>query len=810
MPSIKDKQLIEKLSRTNSQPSEASEQRQHDFDLERYKTGLRKQFDGARKWLHPYKHRRPDRELNDDDVEHLVKYLAGQEGDKDLKGRSIYRNKWNELYAKYEDLDTYLSPTQAIPKRLIVQATSDVRQKANDDATWRRSKLQGDLPTALKLSEWAFQSNYAFIRYSKMMLVALPLQILLALPGLSAPWDQGEVDDLYSDYPGYHWSWPKHSINPLDRRGNDSRSKANPLSRKLSSKARLIRPRQLIVHHKGRWELDPNPDQGLQYAFMSWQWDAWITRDQDDNDDGRGQSRFHTMAENITLRSGLTAYWCDDCNAPKDQPDLLTSDIYRMSDVVRGSRFVALLLPDHAPQRLRDWGERIWCLPEGLLAPGDIQVYTWNGEGDYAHTAMGKVELTSQAWADEADQEEAPSRVLAEHFAGNIMLSRLELFSCAVEAFSVRKTGNNHTGADEGYAIMGLLNHRIEPDVSDDLFQVIARLSLTNDSDRLIERMISMFPKQAKTTKDFFRTLAEKDQYETHFWDIIPRCEIVGVGEEPNTIIINDARAVPIRWKQFPRIKYKAHEGMRHSFFETLVCSGAWWFAAGINLVVIYAPQFAYLEEDNTDPKGQNLLQDALIALVLTCFAISIILSCFAPAAVHRLFGGEVLESSPHLVGFEGTLPISSLERIVFGNNRSRLKYEPSSTPYSREYRDPLIRIGAEPRWITDNRPEDATPTPPPGHRLFTLVDTGNLSVSVFSARRPPTTAVICGSEGGMLRAVLCSWRFANDCLYRETVARMQSATWEMTKPAGWLKVCLESQGDIFEMEGRARVGRGN
>ena len=82
------------------------------------------------------------------------------------------------------------------------------------------------------------------------------------------------------------------------------------------------------------------------------------------------------------------------------------------------------------------------------------------------------------------------------------------------------------------------------------------------------------------------------------------------------------------------------------------------------------------------------------------------------------------------------------------------------------------------------------------GHRLFTLVDTGSLTISIFEAVRPPTVALICGKEGGMLRTVLCSWDFVNDCLYRETVMRMPSEVFDMARAKGWLKLCLASPLD--------------
>jgi len=141
-------------------------------------------------------------------------------------------------------------------------------------------------------------------------------------------------------------------------------------------------------------------------------------------------------------------------------------------------------------------------------------------------------------------------------------------------------------------------------------------------------------------------------------------------------------------------------------------------------------------------------------------------------------------------------MPLRELEPIIFGNNNGRLSYAPSATPFSYHYRDARERVGLEPSWIESSLTDqeglkDVLGKLPRGHHLFTLVDTGSLSVCVFSAERPPTVALLCGREGGMLRAVLCSWRFGNDCLYKETVVRMQSDVYESAKAKSWLKVCL-------------------
>ena len=61
------------------------------------------------------------------------------------------------------------------------------------------------------------------------------------------------------------------------------------------------------------------------------------------------------------------------------------------------------------------------------------------------------------------------------------------------------------------------------------------------------------------------------------------------------------------------------------------------------------------------------------------------------------------------------------------------------------------------------------------GKRLFTLVDTYTMTVTLFEATRPPAAVLIGGREGGMQRAVLCSydWKTHNFC--RETVLRMKT-----------------------------------
>lgn len=62
-------------------------------------------------------------------------------------------------------------------------------------------------------------------------------------------------------------------------------------------------------------------------------------------------------------------------------------------------------------------------------------------------------------------------------------------------------------------------------------FQTLAQLSLANDSDRLIEGMVCMFPKPCQQYESLFLSLIELVQFKTHLWDIEPLCPVAGLGD---------------------------------------------------------------------------------------------------------------------------------------------------------------------------------------------------------------------------------------------------------------------------------------
>jgi hypothetical protein len=51
------------------------------------------------------------------------------------------------------------------------------------------------------------------------------------------------------------------------------------------------------------------------------------------------------------------------------------------------------------------------------------------------------------------------------------------------------------------------------------------------------------------------------------------------------------------------------------------------------------------------------------------------------------------------------------------------------------------------------------------------------MEVTVFEAVRPPVCLFFCASEGGMQRAIGCSYDWTTQTMYRETVLRMPTTT---------------------------------
>ena len=63
------------------------------------------------------------------------------------------------------------------------------------------------------------------------------------------------------------------------------------------------------------------------------------------------------------------------------------------------------------------------------------------------------------------------------------------------------------------------------------------------------------------------------------------------------------------------------------------------------------------------------------------------------------------------------------------------------------------------------------------------------MTVTLFTAVRPPVAFLIAGSEGGMQRAIGCSYDWTTATLYRETVLRLETPALELMSRVSRVKI---------------------
>lgn len=250
----------------------------------------------------------------------------------------------------------------------------------------------------------------------------------------------------------------------------------------------------------------------------------------------------NTRARRLAEELGVEAYWIDyECRS-KRQPKA-TDDVHRFCDVVRGAHQVCVILPDRLRTSLVFFGSRLWCLPEILLARNHkVMLCTPGFPGQRDSTELVDImEMTHRAWALRitednkivSDGNEEIFRLLAEHYTGTLTLSRLELIQVALEALGSRGVKKFQTG-DLAYALMTLLAMRPRMDPTDSEQQALARLSLANDSDQIVERMACMDQLKSRGMERRFNI---SDDLGAKLWDIEPLCQVAGVCNDGSIIL---------------------------------------------------------------------------------------------------------------------------------------------------------------------------------------------------------------------------------------------------------------------------------
>ncbi|PLN82610.1 hypothetical protein BDW42DRAFT_166220 [Aspergillus taichungensis] len=840
------------------------------------------QYDGTRDlmgWLSQYRYRKPV--ATDAAIELRIQELSRVEEGVTADFRGQFRKLDGELIEKELDLDVYYSTTRKRPRRLLVQVTEESLEKYST-RHWRYRKVKGRVPVVMRLTELCLNPLFELAPPKERpiakriagwalspvctIFLGFVIQVMMASELMLAPWaDNGESDSGdYEDIEHYHWEWPKHATNILDQRPGSSDQ--HPSSSVLQEQDRefevamLTFPRRLVVRDSqtGDWAVKKavdlrHPSTGAlpRYIFMSYSPSCFPNVPNIKeyiNEAGKAMIEY----ENSSLGEGerpIEAFWTDRSCIPGEgqTQQEYTEDVNTICDAVRQAERVYIVLPEDTTEAKQRWGNRVWTLPEALLAADKMRYCVPSHDAGFVcpETHLTLLQVYETFWERQRSENAVANSeigLLVEHFSGTLTLSSIQLFAYATQAISRRQVSLQfgkstqvmaHTRIDVALATMGLLAYRIPTDPTDNNFQAMARLSLANDSDQLLERLVCLLPNPASRTAPYARVHSDKehilnrdcpvacseelllnmaveDQFGSRLWDITPTCKLVGVGDDAHlpTVILDQCRATPIRWKRFPQMRYSQQiKTIRGVLATKVVLWGCFWLHQALSALWIAIPLSIALFHEEVGQALKDIPQEyrqivrytiqafssPFIGFYLVGVAIYIgvawVLSLFAPAAINHISKSGDPGLKGQLVGFEGTMDLRHLERLIFGNVQDRLFYTPSCTPLTRDLRDPKYREAKD----LDFTLMEALLRP--GERLFSIVDMGTLSVTVIAAERPPTVALICGRDAGMLRALLCSWRFENNCLYKETVMRMRSSMFDRTTAQDWVKVSLASQG---------------
>jgi hypothetical protein len=625
---------------------------------------------------------------------------------------------------------------------------------------------------------------------------------------------------FYEAFPYKDWQYSydarnEHENRPSqgkdDRRPQTTRSKTHQgrsLIGKIERKSEpayvcLVDGMQII--NVAEWRAN-HKNQALEYVLVSYTSEQFYSKED--------LLCLHEIGKHAARAAKVDYYWLG-CSCLGTEAEI-EQNVWQICDVVRSAFSVVVAVagpmgsttPEELPYYLvREWGRRVWTLPELLLTPehDDIQVYTMNRSLDsseqldqcLASPKLKNLRNFPGYWEDHSLVGQ-----LIDHYEGSVILSPLELITTALQCLQNRPT-TEHLPGDLSYSLMGLLRQRPNVRKDDSAFQAFARLSLANDSNMLLERLICLLPRSAY---DPWYSLY--DHWGATLWDIYPKTQVCGIGEN-DTIILDGARAASIRWKSFARVLLRGNDTTKRWIIRSALTFCGPLFFMGILLLIATVSQPSpkgsgispVKRSGKLSPKGSFGISGGILVAV----ALSFIL--LSPQMIKDLYFGKVWAAQPWFFGVEGYMSLPELERHLFGANLGRLSWSATGSSLSRH--DVLksqvyenFCEGQDPASCEDTkaRVERGLHSQDGEEKVFTLVDTYTMTVTLFSAIKPPVAVLMCGEEGGMQRALLCSYEWTNNTLYRETVLRMETRAYWRTSPVGRVRLGLQTRRKLEEV----------
>jgi hypothetical protein len=418
---------------------------------------------------------------------------------------------------------------------------------------------------------------------------------------------------------------------------------------------------------------------------------------------------------------------------------------------------------------LQNWASRLWTVPELLLAPTkhDFAIY-------HASAGLTPIEIIPKRnMAERAYNNGNLIRQLVDHFESSVHLTQIELLTIGLECLLSRQF-KNYYPADLIYALMTLVRRRPIPRRDQTIFEAFAQLSLLNDSNMLLERLLCVLPPNRGTDWTHI-----EDFWGCKLWDIVPSIQVAAI--TPNdSVLIDGAFGASIEWEALRSVAFLKRHSIMSTFVHGVMRTAPFFFLSGCitlgfsslmsTTTTMLAGNYGY---DIVEPSSN--INQRVVGIGAAFLSIGLLLIAALPVWVRSLYRGKFWGTQAHLFGLEGVANIEWLEQQLFGLCEGRLKWATNGSTQSR-HRPKIIgeHLMDECEATTpslDELPREQNEDPP--DHLFTLVDTYTMTAMVFRAVHPPSVALVCGQEGGMRRALLCSYNHESQTFHRETVVRM-------------------------------------
>ncbi|KAI0448822.1 hypothetical protein F5B21DRAFT_518642 [Xylaria acuta] len=476
--------------------------------------------------------------------------------------------------------------------------------------------------------------------------------------------------------------------------------------------------------------------------------------------------------------AGVKAFWID-VYCMKDA-ELRKEDSHRICDIARGAKSMVIALQDTVENRamrqppqtvdelLQNWSSRLWTLPEMLLAPTryDLKIYLARNGVQVCDT-IPKRSMSARAYQG---RDAKLVRQLVDHFEATQQLTLTELLTIGLECLVERKT-NLFMPADPVYALMTMVRRRPIPNQDDTLFQAFAKMSLLNDSNSLLERLICTLPRRRGEP---WHKL--EDFWGAKLWDIEPTVQVSAIASD-QTVVLDGGFGAIINWGELKKVSFLKRETTWRSIGALIVRFAPGWLIIGITLLATVGKP---VPSSYDLSKGQETYKtNPLVALGIVFFLIAFSAIAILPYAMLSLYSGKFWSTQALLFGLEGQADLEWLELQLFGFTQGRLQWSTWSSTQSVHHPKPTTD---DVKWIDDevealkprNTPlENAKRLKTDPDRVFTIIDTYSMTATLIRAVHPPTAALVCGHEGGMRRVLLCSYDYTTQTFHRETVIRM-------------------------------------